>query len=81
MSCGMGLIGAFEEHLQKQDLSAYTVNGYVRDLKKFFAWLREQTGRNIPPGEAQVVEQAGCVSLAAHGRCAAAACRNPGEGR
>ena len=47
----MGLIEAFEEHLQKKDRSAYTVNGYVRDLRTFFAWLREQTGRDIPPGE------------------------------
>ena len=33
----MGLIEAFEEHLQKKDRSAYTVNGYVRDLRAFFA--------------------------------------------
>jgi integrase/recombinase XerC len=47
----MGLIEAFEEHLQKKDRSVYTVNGYVRDLRTFFAWLQEQTGRDIPPSE------------------------------
>ena len=47
----MGLIEAFEEHLQKRDRSDYTVKGYVRDIQTFFAWLQEQTGREIPPEE------------------------------
>lgn len=47
----MGLIEAFEEHLQKKDRSAYTVNGYVRDLRTFFVWLQEQTDKDIPPEE------------------------------
>ena len=47
----MGLIEAFEEHLQKRDRSDYTVKGYVRDLQTFFAWLQEQTGKEIPTGE------------------------------
>jgi site-specific recombinase XerD len=47
----MGLIGAFEEYLQKRDRSEYTVKGYVRDIQTFFAWLEEQTSRDIPPGE------------------------------
>ena len=69
----MGLIEAFEEYLQKKDRSAYTVNGYVRDFTRFFAWLREQTGRVIPPVRS--------LPLAAHGCCAPAACRDLGEGR
>jgi len=40
----MGLIEAFEEHLQKKDRSEYTVSGYVRDLQTFFGWLQAQTG-------------------------------------
>ena len=47
----MGLIEAFEEQLQKQDRGTYTVNGYVRDLRAFFAWLEDQTGKDIPPEE------------------------------
>ena len=54
--CGKGLIEAFEEYLQKRDRSAYTVNGYVRDLQAFFVWLQEQTGREIPPGEVTVFD-------------------------
>jgi site-specific recombinase XerD len=52
----MGLIEAFEEYLQKKDRSAYTVNGYVRDLQTFFAWLQAQTGKEIPPGEVTVFD-------------------------
>ena len=52
----MGLIEAFEEHLQKKDRSAYTVSGYVRDLQTFFGWLQAQTGKEIPPGEVTVFD-------------------------
>jgi site-specific recombinase XerD len=30
------------------------VNGYVRDLRTFLAWLQEHTGREFPPGEVTV---------------------------
>ena len=52
----MGLIEAFEEHLQEKDRSAYTVSGYVRDLQTFFGWLQAQTGKEIPPGEVTVFD-------------------------
>ena len=69
--CGKGLIEAVEDHLQKQDLSAYTASGYVRDLKRFFAWLREQTGRDILPVMS--------LPIVAHDCCAPAACRDPAK--
>ena len=71
--CGKGLIEAVDDHLQKQDLSAYTASGYVRDIKRFFVWLREQTGRDILPVRS--------LPLAAHDCYAPVACRDPGEGR
>jgi len=45
------LINAFLDHLRTRDCSPYTVDGYRRDLETFFTWLREQTGRDIPPAE------------------------------
>lgn len=38
-------------HLRTQDLSRYTVNGYRRNVEWFFAWLKEQTGRDMPLAE------------------------------
>ena len=41
----------FITHLRAQDRSRHTVDGYRRNVEWFFAWLREQTGRDIPLGE------------------------------
>jgi len=41
----------FVAHLRTQDLSRYTVDGYRRNVAWFFAWLKEQTGRDMPLAE------------------------------
>jgi len=41
----------FITHLRMQDRSRHTVDGYRRNVEWFFAWLQEQTGRDIPLGE------------------------------
>jgi len=41
----------FVAHLQTQDLSRYTVDGYRRNVEWFFAWLKEQIGRDMPLAE------------------------------
>lgn len=41
----------FVTHLRTRDLSRYTVTGYRRNVAWFFAWLKEQTGRDMPLAE------------------------------